>query len=170
MEHFQLQVSQNIPSEALQGMISQCVALEKGPGWRWSACTIYLHRISCTTDRKQWLPASPCRGREGAGPAIWKSIIPGLMPASFTSADLVSASSVRSELGGPYSGSIMQFHLTKQLCLETSVYQKPAWAERPAWGLSAFFSDCFPGSTSHPNPGQKSWSGQLIQAAHYSRV
>lgn len=87
----------------------------KGRGWRWSACTIFLHRISWTTDRKQWLPASPCRGRDGAGPAIWKSIIPGLTPASFTSEDLVSASSVRSEFGGPYSGSIMQFHLTKQL-------------------------------------------------------
>lgn len=81
--------------------------------------------FTCTLSQEPWTESSDwsvslSKGREGAGPAIWKSIITGLMPAPFTSADLVSASLVKSELGGlvlPRFGTHYAVNLTKHLSL-----------------------------------------------------
>jgi hypothetical protein len=157
---FNFRFHRAFPSETHKWAILQWVAfIKKTPSDGdilpvTSTCTVSQELL---TESSDW-SVSPSQGRNRAGPAIWKSIITGLMPAPFTSADLVSASSVRSEQGG-LALPIFQTHYAVQLN-KTPLLRDPHLSEASLHKKACLLCLCllwlFPHFTSHPNPGQKS--------------
>lgn len=157
---FNFRFHRTFPSGTHKWALLQWVAFIKRPRVMVIFClkhspAQYLKELP--TESSDW-SVSLSKGRNRAGLAIWKSIITGLMPAPFTSADLVSASSVKSELGGPLL-SIFQIHYAVWLN-KTPLLRDLDLSEASLHKKTCLLNLCllwlFPYFPSHPKPGQKS--------------